>query len=87
MQFIKTVFSSNSGRAIYEACKENSLLPEFIARKHGHVETANYLEEITTRYFPFVSHMTRHYLWLDEESFRDEESSCIFIIMNSNGNV
>ena len=49
MQFIKTIFSSKAGRAIFIACKENSPLPEVFARKHGHDEVANYLEGVTAR--------------------------------------
>ena len=49
-QFLKTVFNSKAGRKVFNAYKDNPPLPEVIARKYGHEETASYLDEITIRY-------------------------------------
>ena len=49
-RFLKTVFDSKAGRNVFNAYKENPPLPEVIAWKYGHEETANYLEDITIRY-------------------------------------
>ena len=49
-QFIEMIFSTSAGRVVFDAYKDSSQLPEVIARKRGHEETANYLEDITARY-------------------------------------
>ena len=49
-QFLKTIFTSSTGRVIFYGYKDCSPLPEVIARKYGHEETAHYLEYITERY-------------------------------------
>ena len=49
-QFLKTVFESKAGRKVFNAYKDHPPLPEVIAWKYGHEETANYLEDITIRY-------------------------------------
>ncbi|CAH3113361.1 unnamed protein product, partial [Porites lobata] len=49
-QFLKTVFESKAGRKVFNAYKDHPPLPEVIAWKYGHEETANYLEDITIRF-------------------------------------
>jgi len=48
-QFLEIIFTSSAGRVVFNAYKENLTLPEVIARDHGNVETANYLEDVTKR--------------------------------------
>jgi len=48
-RFLEIIFTSSAGRVVFNAYKENLTLPEVIARDHGNVETANYLEDITKR--------------------------------------
>ena len=54
-QFIEMIFTSSAGRIVFDTYKDSSLLPEVIARNHGHEETAHYLEEVTTRYIFHVN--------------------------------
>jgi len=49
LQFLKIIFTSSAGKVVFSAYKENSALPEVIARDHGNEETANYLEDVTKR--------------------------------------
>ena len=48
-QFIEMIFKSSAGRVVFDAYKDNSTLPESVAKVHGNEETANFLEEITKR--------------------------------------
>ena len=48
-QFIEIIFTSSTGRVVFNAYKDNLTLPEVIARDHGNEETANYLEDVTKR--------------------------------------
>ena len=48
-RFLEIIFTSSAGRGVFNAYKENLTLPEVIARDHGNVETANYLEDVTKR--------------------------------------
>ena len=47
--FIEPIFKSSAGRMLLHSYKESSQLPEVIARKNGHEETANFLADITKR--------------------------------------
>ena len=49
-QCLEIIFTSSNGRVVFDAYKNNSTLPEVIAKDHGNNETANYLEDITKRY-------------------------------------
>ena len=49
-QFIRMIFNSSAGKVVFNAYKNNSTLPEVIAKDHGNNETANYLEDINKRY-------------------------------------
>ena len=49
-QFIKIIFTSSASRVVFNSYKDNSTLPEVIAKDHGYEETAHYLEDITKRY-------------------------------------
>lgn len=48
-EFIKMIFSSSAGRAVFDAYKDNLTLPESIAKDNGNEDTAIYLEDITKR--------------------------------------
>lgn len=48
--FMEMLFTSSAARIAFDAYKDSSPLPEIIARNRGHEETANYLEDVTTRY-------------------------------------
>ena len=50
-QFIEMIFTSSAGKVVFAAYKDSSTLPEVIARDHGNEKIANYLEDITKRYF------------------------------------
>ena len=50
LQFLKIIFTSSAGMVVFSAYRENSTLPEVIARDHGNEETANYLEDVTKRW-------------------------------------
>ena len=49
-QFIEMIFSTSSGRLVFDAYKDSQPLPEVVARDHGHIKTACYLEGVTKRY-------------------------------------
>ena len=46
---IEPIFKSTAGRMLLHSYKETSQLPEAIARKNGHEETAKFLADITKR--------------------------------------
>lgn len=47
--FVEPIFKSSAGRMLLDSYKESSQLPEVIAKKNGHEETAKFLEDITKR--------------------------------------
>ena len=47
--FIEPVLKSSAGRMLLHSYNATSQLPEVIARKNGHEETANFLADITKR--------------------------------------
>ena len=55
-QFIEMIFQTSAGRVVFDVYKEISPLPEVIARNNGHEETAQYLEDISSRYILGVLH-------------------------------
>lgn len=50
LQFIELIFSSSAGRPVFDAYKNNSTLPEVIAKNHGNEQTARYLKDVNERY-------------------------------------
>lgn len=48
-RFVKMMLNSPFGRPIFHRYKNSALLPEVIARNHGHEHLALYLEGITKR--------------------------------------
>ena len=49
-QFIEIIFSSSAGRLVFDAYKNSQPLPEVVAKYHGHIKIACYLEGVTKRY-------------------------------------
>ena len=49
MRLLETILSLPAGRVVFEACKEESSLPEDIAAKNGHGKVAEYLRGMTKR--------------------------------------
>ncbi|KAM7433093.1 hypothetical protein ABFA07_016610 [Porites harrisoni] len=47
--FLEPIFKSTTGRMLLHSYKETSQLPEVIAKKNGHGETAKFLADITKR--------------------------------------
>ncbi|XP_078354075.1 uncharacterized protein LOC144638723 [Oculina patagonica] len=50
LQFIELIFSSSTGRLVFDAYKNNSTLPEVIAKDHGNEQTARYLKDVNKRF-------------------------------------
>ena len=50
-QFIEMIFSTSAQRIVFDSYKERATLPEDVARANGHCDLAEYLEDITMRYF------------------------------------
>ncbi|XP_015770049.1 PREDICTED: uncharacterized protein LOC107348498 isoform X4 [Acropora digitifera] len=50
-QFIEMIFSTSARRIVFDSYKERARLPEDVARANGHCDLAEYLEDITIRYF------------------------------------
>lgn len=48
-EFIKIIFNSSAGGVVFNSYKDNTTLPESVARDSGNDEIANYLEEIAKR--------------------------------------
>lgn len=51
--FIRFIFSSSAGQNVFEAYRNESLLPEHIAEANGHENIAAYIRDITKRYMKF----------------------------------
>ena len=79
-RFVKMLLNSPFGRSIFHEYKKSALLPEVIARNHGHEHTALYLEGITNR-LVFYTADPRHKSaasnrYLDTVSFK-----CFFLFL------
>ena len=48
-QFIRVVFSTSVGRAVFSHYRDSTRLPQDVARDKGHMELAEYLEEVHQR--------------------------------------
>lgn len=54
-RFVKMLLNSPFGKSIFHEYKNSALLPEVVARNHGHEHTALYLEGITNRLVFYTS--------------------------------
>ena len=52
--FIRFIFNSSAAQIVFEAYRNESLLPEHIAEANGHEKIAVYIREITERYIKFL---------------------------------
>ena len=54
-EFIKIIFSTSAGRTVFYSYKDNTPLPEDVARANGHTYLAQYLQDVNTRYIYQIS--------------------------------
>ena len=47
---IRIIFNLPAGRIVFDSYRSRSLLPEYVAIANGHMEIAQYLQDVTKRY-------------------------------------
>ena len=67
-QFTEMIFSTSAQRIVFDSYKERARLPEDVARANGHCDLAEYLEDITIRYF--YEHGQVSFILLPDDSKR-----------------
>ena len=48
-QFVRVLFSTSAGRAVFNQYRDNATLPHNVAQANGHQELAQYLKEVHRR--------------------------------------
>lgn len=48
-QFIKMIFSTSAGKIVFNSYKDQTPLPEDVARANGHDDLAQYLQDVNNR--------------------------------------